>query len=295
MEGRLTFKQPAAAVLSDVLGDVPEVAGHGGVTWRDITYEEANGVGYLHFPFYNGAMGSEECKRLEVAFREACTRDTRVMVLMGGPEFWSNGIHLNRIEAADSPADESWRNINAMDDLCEAILNAESHFTIAAMQGNTGAGGVFLALAADRVIARSGIIMNPHYKNMGNLYGSEYWTYLLPERVGVEGIDTVMGRRLPIGAARAKEMGLVDGCGTADPEGFRRDVGELAESLVADPPPQRRRVPPKPLAECRARELENMRLNFYGFDPSYHVARYNFVHKVVQSRTPLFLAKHRQR
>ena len=38
-----------------------------------------------------------------------------------------------------------------------------------------------------------------------------------------------------------------------------------------------------------------MKQNFYGFDSSYHVARYNFVHKVPRSRTPLHLAKHRRR
>lgn len=37
-----------------------------------------------------------------------------------------------------------------------------------------------------------------------------------------------------------------------------------------------------------------MRLNFYGFDPSYHVARFNFVHKVAKSRTPLTVALHRR-
>ncbi|HUN27315.1 MAG TPA: hydrogenase maturation protein, partial [Steroidobacteraceae bacterium] len=49
----------------------------------------------------------------------------------------------------------------------------------------------------------------------------------------------------------------------------------------------------KPLAAYRAEELERMRRNFYGFDPSYHVARYNFIHKVPKSRTPLTLARHR--
>ena len=102
---------------------------------------------------------------------------------MGGPDFWSNGIHLNLIEAADHPAEESWRNINAMDDLVRDIIVTDRQLTIAALQGNAGAGGVFLALAADRVYARDGVILNPHYKGMGNLYGSEYWTYLLPRRV----------------------------------------------------------------------------------------------------------------
>ena len=50
----------------------------------------------------------------------------------------------------------------------------------------------------------------------------------------------------------------------------------------------------KPLARYRDEELEKMRLNFYGFDPSYHVARYNFVYKVPRSRTPLTLASHRR-
>ncbi len=36
-----------------------------------------------------------------------------------------------------------------------------------------------------------------------------------------------------------------------------------------------------------------MKLNFFGFDPSYHVARYHFVCKVPRSRTPLYLARHR--
>ena len=38
-----------------------------------------------------------------------------------------------------------------------------------------------------------------------------------------------------------------------------------------------------------------MRLNFYGFDPSYHVARWNFVRQVPKSRTPLVIAPHRRR
>ena len=60
---------------------------------------------------------------------------------------------------------------------------------MAAIRGNAGAGGVFLGLAADRVVAASGAVFNPHYKNMGNLFGSEYWTYLLPQRVGAAGIE----------------------------------------------------------------------------------------------------------
>ena len=51
----------------------------------------------------------------------------------------------------------------------------------------------------------------------------------------------------------------------------------------------------RPLETYRQQELERMQLNFFGFDSSYHVARYNFVHKLPHSRTPLYLAPHRIR
>ncbi len=51
----------------------------------------------------------------------------------------------------------------------------------------------------------------------------------------------------------------------------------------------------KQLESYREEELENMYRNFYGFDPSYHIARYNFVYKTPKSRTPLTIALHRRR
>ena len=227
-----------------------------------------------------------------------------MIVLMGGPDFWSNGIHLNCIEAADSPADESWRNINAMDDLAQAIIKTDSHLTIAALQGNTAAGGVFLALAADRLYAREGVVLNPHYKNMGNLYGSEYWSYLLPKRMGGQGRE-IMENRLPLGATAAKRIGLIDDCFGGSVNEFVAMIKSVAEALAVDPDfetqieaKRRQRAEDesvKPLELYRAEELERMKLNFYGFDPSYHVARYNFVFRVPHSWTPLHLARHRQR
>jgi putative two-component system hydrogenase maturation factor HypX/HoxX len=50
----------------------------------------------------------------------------------------------------------------------------------------------------------------------------------------------------------------------------------------------------KPLEAHRQEELARMKLNFYGFDPSYHLARYHFVHRVPYAWTPLHLARHRQ-
>ena len=310
IRGEKTLKLPATHVLSDRLRDVPEsllpLQGSANRrTYREIWYEEKNAVGYLYFDFYNGAMSTGQCQRLQEAYIEARARPTRVIVLMGGTDFWSNGIHLNAIEAADSPAGESWRNINAMDDLAHTIISTDTHLTVSALRGNAGAGGVFLALAADRVYARDGIVLNPHYKNMGNLYGSEYWTYLLPKRVGAERGRQIMGNRLPLGAIAASRIGLIDDCFGKNADAFAAQIESTAEALAQDPAfelgleaKRRQRASDesaKPLAAYRAEELERLKLNFYGFDPSYHVARYNFVFKISHSWTPLHLARHRRR
>jgi putative two-component system hydrogenase maturation factor HypX/HoxX len=300
-EGEHPFKLPAIRVLEERLEGVAEIENG----YRDIWYEERGEVGYLHFPFYNGAMSTEQCKRLREAYVQARQRNTRVIVLMGGPDFWSNGIHLNIIEAAESPADESWENINAINDLALEIITTDSHITVAALQGNAGAGGVFLARAADYVWARSGVVLNPHYKDMGNLYGSEYWTYLLPKRVGEERAHRITQARLPMGTAEAKSLGLVDDFFAVDHVTFTEELDRRAQTLAQDKDldrmlrekAERRRTDEeeKPLAEYRREELERMNLNFYGFDPSYHVARYNFVYKVPKSRTPITIAHHRDK
>ena len=270
-------------------------------TWQDISYEEAAGVGFLSFEFYNGAMSTAQCRRLTAAFEWAAARPTRVIVLRGGSDFWSNGIHLCTIEAAESPADESWANINAIDDLAEAILRCTTQLTVAAVGGNTAAGGCFLARAADFVWVRDGMILNPHYKNMGNLYGSELWTYLLPPRVGADGARAIMRRRLPMTAREAVRLGFYDAC--LPGPGFAVDVACRAIELAAgaDLPERlaekvaRREADEarKPLSAYRAEELDEMRRNFYGFDPSYHVARYHFVARTPHSWTPRHLARHR--
>jgi len=301
-------KLPAAMVLGERIADVPvsslqPQARVDYPTWRPVRYEEHGPVGYVHFPFYNGAMGVDDCERLRDAYRYARARPTRVIVLAGGDDFWSNGIHLCKIEAADDPAEESWRNINAMNDVVRDIVTTDRQLTIAAMCGSAGAGGAFLALAADYVWAREGIVLNPHYKAMGNLYGSEYWTYLLPRRVGSERARSIVDARLPLSARQAVALGLVDGCFERTPEAFRAAIGGRARALATaetyDAHLGRKAARlqaderAKPLEQYRAEELERMKLNFFGFDPSYHVARYNFVYKVPRSRTPSHLATHR--
>jgi len=160
---RATLKLPAVQVLGNALAGVPDVplavdAASDAPTWRPVRYEERGHVGVLHFAFYNGAMSTSQCNALRAAVAAARARPVRVLVLAGGPDFWSNGIHLNVIEASPHPAEESWRNIEAMNDLVLEILSADGLLTVAAMQGNAGAGGCFLALAADRLRAVAGAI-----------------------------------------------------------------------------------------------------------------------------------------
>jgi putative two-component system hydrogenase maturation factor HypX/HoxX len=298
------FKLPATRLLAQVILQLPEIVPDQATGYRDIWYEQAGEVGYLHFPFYNGAMGTGQCQRLHRAYIAARQQKTKVIVLMGGTDFWSNGMHLNLIEAAESAADESWNNINAINDLALEIINTNSHLTVAALQGNVGAGGVFLARAVDEIWASQGVILNPHYKDMGNLYGSEYWTYLLPRYAGQANAERIIQARLPMGTQDALSLGLINVLIEKKGMAFIQDVKKRAEDM-ANVPAYSSRLKYKnkcrevdeqykPLADYRKSELDKMHMNFFGFDPSYHIARYNFVYKVAKSRTPLTIALHRR-
>jgi putative two-component system hydrogenase maturation factor HypX/HoxX len=225
------LKLPAADVLGTRVASLPEVTcdPYSAGEEEALRYHEANGVGHLEFAFHNGAMNSDQCARLRGVLADVKRRDVRVLVLHGGPDFWCNGMHLNAIEAADSAADASWANINAIDDLALEII------AIAALAGNAGAGGVFLALAADRVVLRDGVVLNPHYKSMGNLFGSEYWTYQLPRRVGDAAARELTANRLPVGSHEALALGLVDAVQPGDVATFRAAVTAEAEALAAAP------------------------------------------------------------
>ncbi len=307
------IKLPATLAFEAEAAALPQAPMHSwwrsdAATWQDIAYEEDGAVGFLHFECYNGAMSTPQCARLQAALAWAKLRPVRVLVLMGGGDFWCNGIHLNVIEAASlsggSAADESWRNINAMNDLTLELLTTENQITVAALGGNAGAGGCFLARAADQVWARAAVMLNPHYKNMGNLYGSEYWTYSLPRRLGEDAAKAIMRDRQPLTAQRALEIGFSDACVPGDVQKFRHEVAQRTaqladhvdwnERITAKRETRARDEAAKPLATYREEELAQMRRNFYGFDPSYHVARHHFVRKSPASWTPRHLARHRE-
>ncbi|MFE3137930.1 enoyl-CoA hydratase-related protein [Streptomyces scopuliridis] len=293
------IKLPAVLALGALLPELPEVpdlpertdlpewpewTGVGtavdGDSWTDIRYREDESVGVLDFAFPGGAMSTDHCRRLLAAYRAACTRPTSVLVLGGGRDFFSNGIHLHVIEAAADPAEESWANIQAMDDLVEAVLTTTDRITVSALGGNAAAGGVMLALAADEVWCRSGVVLNPHYRLMG-LYGSEYWTYTLPRRAGTDAARRLTEEALPVSATAARRLGLVDRIVHCGPEDFAGQVRMLAARLRDDP----RRTRPgndrsvKPLSAYREEELARMRDIFFDPRAPYHALRRAFVRK----------------
>jgi len=146
-----------------------------------------------------------------------------------------------------------------------------------------------LALAADLVYARRGIVLNPHYKGMGNLYGSEYWTYVLPKRVGATRARELTEALLPISTRTAQQIGLLDDAFGEDVASFCEHISTRAEELASsqryehmlEEKRHRRKhdEASKPLQAYREEELRQMWLNFFGADQSYHLARKHFVYK----------------
>ncbi|MFD0123254.1 hydrogenase maturation protein [Streptomyces virginiae] len=302
--GPATLKLPATLALADRLPPLPEVpapaeAGPHHRTWSDIGYHEEGEVGFLSFSFPGGAMSTAHCRRLLDAYRTARTRPTTVLVLGGGRDFFSNGIHLGVIEAAADPAEESWANINAMNDLVEAVLTTTDRLVVSALGGNAAAGGAMLALAADEVWCRAGVVLNPHYRLMG-LHGSEYWTYTLPRRVGPALADRLTTEALPLSAATAQGLGLVDRTVPCPPGDFPRETERLAARLAALPATAARIAGKKaarerdeaqrPLADHRRAELALMHATFFDPDAPYHALRRAFVRKERPTATPLHLS-----
>lgn len=270
---------------------------------QEVWYEVRGNAAYLYFPFHNGAMSTAQCRLLLSVYQHVATLNVKAIVLMGGEDIWSNGIHLNHIEAAADPADESWQNINAMDDLILQIISTMDKLTVAAISGSAGAGGAILALAPDKIVVREGVIFNPHYKNMGGLYGSEYWTYLLPKRVGHTVATQLTEQRLPISAKKAWQLGLVDKVLDKQHPIFTAQVKHLVDTYVGNPDELQRLLTEKastrcideiskPLAAYRKFELTQMYANFYNGN-AYHAARQCFVYKKPLAKTPENLAVHR--
>jgi putative two-component system hydrogenase maturation factor HypX/HoxX len=270
-------------------------------------YEEAGRVGFLHFDFYNGAMSTRQCQRLQRRLRlGTAAADAKVLVLMGGPRLLverhpPQPVSKRPNHRPTSPGPTS--TPSTISPRRSSVQRQPAHDR-RACRAIAAPAAASWRCAADLVWARAGVILNPHYRNMGNLYGSEYWTYLLPARVGVAGAQAIMHHRLPMTAAAAVAAGLIDACLAGDPDAFRVDVARRAAELAMAPDLDER------LRAKRARRLAdelrrsrwraivrrnspNCSATSTASIPSYHVARFHFVHKTPHSWTPRHLAIHR--
>ncbi len=260
--------------------------------YRQIRYRRTDAIGWLTFDFYNGAMAPGHCRRLLTALRHAIAQDTRVLVLRGGTEAFSNGIHLNVIEAAPDPATAAWANIRAINEVCREIITCTRQVVVAAYAGNAGAGGVMLGLGADVVAARDGIVLNPYY-DIG-LYGSELHTYTLPRRVGAERAQRLIDEKLPVSTAQAVRFGLIDEIGPRHPEAYTQWLTLLAERHSDARAARKRRAAKArqlaaeriPLDVFETRELSEMSRDIYADRSGFAAARGAFVRKDRPAATP---------
>ncbi|SDR83279.1 hydrogenase maturation protein [Pseudomonas prosekii] len=295
LPGEETFKRPARHMLAQQLHEVPtldwSIASQpfNEEAYQPIRYRESGHVGELTFEFYNGAMSTEQCQRLVTALRWAKARETQVLLIKGGRGSFSNGVHLNVIQAAEVPGLEAWANIQAIDDVCEELLSARQ-LVVCGMTGSAGAGGVMLALAADIVLARAETVLNPHYKSMG-LYGSEYWTYSLPRAVGPVLAEKLTQDCLPVSAKQALQWGMVQEIGPRCPDEFGLWLLQRANGVLTDPayaPIRQRKTGDDRLliAQCRAAELAQMQLDMVQNRNQFAEKCRNFVYKRKACGTP---------
>ncbi|MFJ4542833.1 hydrogenase maturation protein [Pseudomonas sp. NPDC088885] len=298
--GEETFKQPARHLLIDQLADVPTLdwsiarLPFSDEAYQPIRYRESGKVGELTFEFYNGAMSTEQCQRLLEALRLAKSRDTQVLLIKGGRSSFSNGVHLNVIQAAQDPGAEAWANIQAIDDVCAELLSARQ-WVVSGVTGNAGAGGVMLALAADIVFARADIVLNPHYKSMG-LYGSEYWTYSLPRAVGPAMAEQLTQACLPVSALQALQLGMVQEIGPRCPDEFALWLLQRANAVVHDPVyaavrERKARVDHVLVGQCREIELAEMREDLLHDRNQFAEKCQGFVYKRKVCGTPVRLVE----
>jgi putative two-component system hydrogenase maturation factor HypX/HoxX len=297
-EKHRNIKLPATTLLGARLRGVPHSPLPPGSepeapsAYRQIRYRRTGRIGWLAFDFYNGAMAPGHCRRLLAGLRHATAQDTDVLVLRGSTDAFSNGIHLNVIEASADPSGAAWAAIRAINEVCRAIITCSRQVVIAAYAGNAGAGGVMLGLGADIVAARDQIVLNPYY-DMG-LYGSELHTYTLPRRVGPEQAQRLIDDKLPVSAAVAASMGLVDEVGPRHPDAYADWLAGLAERQ-SDPRLARARRAAKakrlagervPLEVYEARELAEMSRDMFGDRSGFAAARRDFVTKAKPTSTP---------
>ena len=288
------FKLPATYVLKEKLRGIKEerlplIFDKSYETFYEVSVEKRDNVAYLCFNFHNGAMSADQCMRLKYAV-EYLKSECEVLVLVGGMDFFSNGIHLNILEDSAKQGEDGWANINAMNDLVRSILYADEVVTIASFARNAGAGGVFMGLACDYVVAKEGVVLNPHYKTLG-LSGSEYHTYSLPKRVGSEMAEKLLNECLPLSVNQAKALDIVDE--VFSHESYYEDLHNFAKNSFDDEFVWEKQdyleANREQIEALKEQELEVMHPEFWDGESAFHTLRQEFVYKLCPKETPMRL------
>lgn len=200
---------------------------------QEISYQAHNNVGHIKFPIHNGAMDLSHCRELLQTIELAKADDAcKVIILWGGPDFFSNGIDLNAVHLQYNASILAYKNLKALNKIVHAVLTTESKLVISALQGSASAGGVMLAIAADLRYARQNIVLSPSYANLG-LCGSEYWSVLLPAIIGVGFTQKLLYEASPLSANEALRLGLIHQLISGEPEAFEDNIIAKAEYLAA--------------------------------------------------------------
>ncbi|ROW15082.1 hypothetical protein VPNG_03415 [Cytospora leucostoma] len=278
--------------------------------WVDFTpagEDKTARVAYVYANFYNGAMSTSQCSKLIDALDFVLNTHTpeqplAAVALLGGDGYFSNGVHLNVIEAAKDPALESWDNINRIDDVVYYLLHefpSRNIRAIAGVRGNAAAGGVALATACDLVVAGADVVLNPAYRGLG-LYGSEYHSVSYNARAGPAGARSILRDMTPISAHDGQALGIVDhvlpGYGAELDASIRKQVQTIIEQPYAPGAWKANAdVTTRGLLRARAAELGEMGRDFWSpRSERYHTRRGAFVRKTKAAATPLRFAKHRR-
>jgi putative two-component system hydrogenase maturation factor HypX/HoxX len=223
---------------------------------------------------------------------EHLKEECEVLVLIGGMDFFSNGIHLNILEDSEKQGEDGWANINAMNDLVRSILYADEVVTIASFGRNAGAGGVFMGLACDHAVAKEGVVLNPHYKTLG-LSGSEYHSYTLPKRVGEEISERLLYECLPLSVEKAKAIHMIDR--VYGHKNYYEDLHEFAKNAYSDAfiweKQEYLEKNREKIEALKERELAVMHPEFWDEESSFHQLRKEFVYKICPRETPERLKK----
>jgi putative two-component system hydrogenase maturation factor HypX/HoxX len=232
---------PAVTAVGEKLPPVPEVPAplelpEGRRTYSEIRYAERGGAGFVWFGFPDGAMSTVQCRRLLAAYRYACTRPTRVVVLGAARGVFSNGIHLGVVDAAPDPAAEARTNAQALRDVVEAVRATTDRWVVAAVGGDVAGGGVALMCAGDEVWCRAGAVLRPYTDApVPGLPAPECTEDLLRHRLGPRSADAVLRDPRPLSTAAARRLGLTDHIVLSPPDAFASQVTERAAALASDP------------------------------------------------------------